>query len=67
MGEHIDARALREKSAAKIKKQKYKSIDEEKSGKKKQSFKQFVNEKTGRYEPDDFDEEDEDFRGIKIK
>ena len=66
MGEHIDSRQLREQKAKRTKKTTNDYYDEAPK-KKPRTFKQFVNEKTGTYEPEDAVDEDEMYRGIKIK
>ncbi len=68
MGEHVDTRQMREKKAKKVKKPSSKSdFYDEAPRKKPKSFKQFINEKNNTYDPEDGIEDDEEFRGIKIK
>jgi hypothetical protein len=68
MGEHVDSRQLREQKAKRTKSKKN-NIDFYEDGprKKPKTFKQFVNEKNGTYDPEDGVDDDEEYRGIKIK
>ena len=71
MGEHVDARAERERRAAKKHKNKSKSkerdFDCEGENSKRKTFRQFVNEKNHRFDPDEPDDDDVQYIGIKIK
>jgi hypothetical protein len=73
MGEHVDLRQLREQQAKRVKpkvksKKHQHDFYDDGTSKKPKTFKQFINTKNGTYEPEDgVDDDDEAFRGIKIK
>lgn len=72
MGEHVDSRAERERRAAKKKnksngKTKERDFDTEGETGKRKTFRQFVNERNHCFDPDEPDDDDLQYIGIKIK
>lgn len=68
MGEHVDTRLIREQKARRSKKNKKQDGFDDGPRKKPKTFKQFINSKNGTYDPEDgVDDEDAEFKGIKIK
>lgn len=67
MGEHVDTRQLREQKAKRPKSKNKNEIFDDTPRKKPKTFKQFINPKNGTYDPEDGIDEDEQYRGIKIK
>ena len=71
MGEHVDSRAERERRAAKKKQSKGKTkerdFDAEGDNTKRKTFRQFINERNHCFDPDEPDDDDLQYIGIKIK